>query len=187
MRGRVVVAGLILSSAVLLLVTLSPVGAQGDEVQRVRVTNFPELQQVGGRVAVEGPVRHATLQRVKEILVPPVEPKETGRLIDGGGLSMDGFTSVVLSLNGQAKGKILRSGVVGAIIVPDEETVIRAFEEEGQPQFALEVIASLHAGTPGSFASAPSRLTVGFPRYRLRLYNTSDKTVTVNLFAYLTN
>jgi hypothetical protein len=187
MPGRFVVAGLILSSAVLILVAMSPVGAQGEEVQLVRVTNFPALQEVAGTVSVEGPVRHATLQRVKEILVPPVEPKETGQLIDGGVVSMDGFTSVVLSLNGQSKGKILRSGSVGAILIPDEEPVIRAFEEEGQAQFPLEVIASLHAGSPRSFASAPSRLTVGFPRYRLRLYNTSDKTVTVNLFAYLTN
>jgi hypothetical protein len=28
---------------------------------------------------------------------------------------------------------------------------------------------------------------VAFPRYRVFLYNTTDKTVTVNLYAYLTN
>ena len=119
--------------------------------------------------------------------MPPVEPKEIGRLIDGGILTMDGFTSAVLSLNGQAKGKILRSGTVGAILIPEEETVIRAFEEEGLAQFPLEVSASLSTGASRSFASTPVRLTVAFPRYRVRLYNTSDKSVTVGLFAYLTN
>jgi hypothetical protein len=28
---------------------------------------------------------------------------------------------------------------------------------------------------------------LGFPRYRVRLYNTTDKTVSVNLYAYLTH
>ena len=130
--------------------------------------------------------RSALKRRIKEILVPPVDPKETGRLIDAGVLTTDGFTSAVLSLNGQAKGRILRSGTVGAILIPEEESVIRAFEEEGQAQFPWEVSAALAAGAPRSFASTPVRHIVGFPAYRVRLYNTSDKTVTVSLFAYLT-
>jgi hypothetical protein len=47
--------------------------------------------------------------------------------------------------------------------------------------------ASLPAGSSQSFSSNPIRHIIGFPRYRVRLYNTSDKTVSVNLFAYLTN
>jgi len=187
MQSKVAVLALTILSGVLLLGQISPVKGQEAEIQRVLVTNFPERQQVAGTVSVEGPVRHSTLQRVKEVLVPPVEPKEIGRLIDGGILTMDGFTSAVLSLNGQAKGKILRSGTVGAILIPEEETVIRAFEEEGLAQFPLEVSASLSTGASRSFASTPVRLTVAFPRYRVRLYNTSDKSVTVGLFAYLTN
>jgi hypothetical protein len=187
MQRKVVVYALTLLSGLFLLGQISPVKGQEEEIQRVLVTNFPPLQQVAGTVSVEGPVRHATLQRVKEILVPPVEPKEISRLIDGGVVTADGFTSAVLSLNGQAKGKILRSGTVGAILIPEEETVIRAFEDEGQAQFPLEVSASISSGASRSFASTPVRLTVAFPRYRVRLYNTSDKTVTVDLFAYLTN
>lgn len=187
MQRKAVILALALLSCVLLLGQISPVEGQEEETQRVIVTNFPELQQVAGTVSVEGPVRHSTLQRVKEILVPPVEPEETGRLIDGGVVTVDGFTSAVLSLNGQTKGKILRPGTVGAILIPDEESVIRAFEEEGQAQFPLKVSASVTSGATRSFASDPVRLTVGFPRYHVRLYNTTDKTVTVNLFAYLTN
>lgn len=187
MHRKVAIVALALLSSVFLLGQISPVNGQDEEIQRVLVTNFPDLQQVAGTVSVEGPVRHSTLQRVRDILVPPVEPKETGRLIDGGVLMMDGFTSAVLSLNGQAKGKILRSGTAGAILIPEEETVTRAFEEEGMAQFSLEVSASISSGSSRSFASTPVRLTVGFPRYRVHLYNTSDKTVTVALFAYLTN
>ena len=187
MQRKLVVLVLILLCGMLLIGPISSVKGQEDEIRRVIVTNFPEMQQVAGTVSVEGPVRHSTLLRVKEILVPPVEPKETGRLIDGGVLMMDGFTSAVLSLNGQTKGKILRSGSAGAILIPDEETVARAFDEEGLAQFPLEVSAPISSGASRSFASTPVRLTVAFPRYRVRLYNTSDKTVTVSLFAYLTN
>jgi hypothetical protein len=187
MQRILVVAILVLLCGALLLLQTSPVKGQQDEIQRVLVTNFPATQQIAGTVSIDGPVRHATLLRLKEILVSPVEPKETGRLIDGGVVSMDGFTSAVLSLSGQAKGTILRSGTVGAILIPEEEPIIRAFEEEGLAQFPLEVSASLPAGSLRSFSSAQPRLTVGFPNYRVHLYNTTDKTVTVTLFAYLTN
>jgi len=94
---------------------------------------------------------------------------------------------VVLSLSGRGQGKILKPGSVGAILVPDEEAIIHALEEEGQIQFPLEITAPVEPGEARSFASKQIQHTVGFPRYRVLLYNTSDKTATVNLFAYLTN
>ncbi len=52
--------------------------------------------------------------------------------------------------------------------------------------FPLEVTApGVSIDTP-YFASSQPRYTVGFQAYRVLLYNTTDKTVTVNLFAYLT-
>lgn len=162
-------------------------GDDREEIRKVFVINFPGLQKVEGSVSIEGHVRHATFQRLKEILVPPVDPQETGRLIDAGLLTTDGFTSVVLSLNGQTRGRTMRAGSVGAILIPEEDSTIRAFEDEGQAEFALETSASITSGATRSFASSPGRQLVGFPRYRVRLYNTTDKTVTVNLFAYLTN
>jgi len=166
----------------------TPAGrAATQEIQRVFVTNFPDVQWIKGVVSVDGPVRHAMLVSLKEIHVPPVDPKETGRLIDGGVVSTDGFTSVVLSLSGQTQGKVLRSGAVGAILIPEEENITIAFEADGQIQFPLEVNAALASLPFRSFASQQARFTVGFPRYRVRLYNTTEKTATVSLFAYLTN
>lgn len=187
MRRNAVIAVLALVTAALALVLLPAGAVLPQEIQRVLVTNFPRTQEVAGTVSVEGPVRHASLQRIKEVLVPPVGPRETTRLIDGGAVAADGFTAVVLSLNGQAKGRILRPGPVGAILIPDEDSVLRAFEEEGQTQFPLEVSAPVESGDPRSFASTQARFVVGFPRYRVRLYNATDKTVTVSLYAYLTN
>ncbi len=175
-------------SAAALLLFLSPFDAprSQEEIQRVLVTNFPHTQQVAGTVSIDGVVRHAALQRVKDIQVPPVGPKETTRLIQAGTLATDGFTAVVLGLNGQTRGRTLRSGAVGALLIPDEETVSRAFEEEGLTQFPIEIAASSVSGASLNFSSTQQRFTLGFPRYRVLLYNTTDKTATVNLYAYLT-
>ncbi len=187
MTSRIGVAAAVIVVLGASLVALPDGMASSDEIQEVAVVNFPDLQQVAGTVSVKGPILHATLQQVKEVLVSPVEPKKTTRLIDGGILSTDGFTSIVLGLNGRVQGKTFESGTVGAILIPEEESVIRAFDEEGQVQFPLEVTATLTSGASRSFASAQKKVAVAFPRYRVRFYNTSDRTVTVNLFAYLTN
>ena len=158
-----------------------------DEIQRVFVTNFPKVQQVSGTVSVDGTIRHAIPRYFKEIVVPPVNPSEVSRLIGGGTLEADGFTSVVLALNGQSQGKVLKSGVVGVILVPDEESVMRVFEEEAKAQFPIEIKTAALTGSSPYTASESQHFLVGFPRYRIWLYNTSDRTVSANLFAYLTN
>jgi len=170
------------------LLLLTPAGAarSQEEVQKVLVTNFPQTQQIAGAVSVEGLIKHAQMQRLKEIVVPPVDPKETTRLIQAGTVSADGFTAMVLSLDGQTRGKALRPGAVGGILIPDEESVVRAFEEEGLTRFRIEIAAPSVTGASVHFASSSERFTVAFPRYRVFLYNTTDKTASVNLFAYLT-
>ena len=176
-----------LAAAALVLV-LAPTGvAISQEISRVFVTNFPDTQRISGEVGIKGPVRLATQAALKEITVAPVSPKETTRLIAGGTLVTDGFSNMVLSLTGQIKGEVFRPGIVGAILIPDEEPVTRAFDEKGQLQFSLEVNAAGVSGAAPYFASNQSRFNVAFPRYKVWFYNTSDKTVTVNLYAYLTN
>ena len=39
----------------------------------------------------------------------------------------------------------------------------------------------------GPQAESPQRYSIAFSRYKILLYNTTDKTVSANLFAYLTN
>ena len=121
------------------------------------------------------------------LALPPVRREDTTRLVDGGRLVTDGFPSVVLSLHGLVKGHVQEVGAVGAILIPDEETIQEAFEELGIMHFYLETAANgVSAKTP-YFASGQPRFTVAFPAYRILLYNTTDKTVTVNVFAYLTD
>ncbi len=159
-------------SAAALLLTLAPGDTlrSQEEIQKVFVTNFPQTQQVAGTVSIDG-----------------VGPKETTRLIQAGTLATDGFTAVVVGLSGQTRARTVHPGTVGVLLIPDEEPVTRAFEEEGLMQFPIEIKTPPVTGASLSFASAQERFTLGFPRYRVFLYNTTDKTATVNVYAYLTN
>jgi len=176
-------------SAAALLLTLAPGDTlrSQEEIQKVFVTNFPQTQQVAGTVSIDGVVRHTTMQRLKDVQVPPVGPKETTRLIQAGTLATDGLTAVVVGLSGQTRARTVHPGTVGVLLIPDEEPVTRAFEEEGLMQFPIEIKTPPVTGASLSFASAQERFTLGFPRYRVFLYNTTDKTATVNVYAYLTN
>ena len=179
----IVIAALAVSSAVVLLL---PAATSSEEPQPVVVTNFPGTQHVDGAVAVEGVVHQAALSSLREIEVPPVAPTDLRRLVTGGTVSTDGFGAVVLSLAGQPKGTVRTQGQVGAILIPDEESILRAFEEKGQIQFPLEVKADVPLSS-AFFSSGQPRHTVGFPRYRVLLYNTTDRVVSVDVYAYLTN
>lgn len=184
LKGIIVtLAALAASSAVVLLL---PADTNSEEPQLVVVTNFPETQRVNGAVAVEGVVHQAALTSLREIEVAPVLPTDLRRLVEGGVLATDGFGAVVLSLAGQPKGMVRQKGEVGAILLPDEEPIVNAFEEKGQIQFALNVKADVPLAAP-VFSSSQPRHTIAFPRYRVLLYNTTDRTLSVDIYAYLTN
>jgi hypothetical protein len=158
-----------------------------DTVQRVMVTNFPAIQEISGDVNIKGALRLSTMAPFTGIMVPPVEPTDTTRLIKAGTLSADGYTHVVLSLHGLVKGEVTRQGSVGALLIPSEQAIQQAFNELGLVHFALEVNAPGITSESVYFASAQPRYTVGFQSYDVLLYNTTDKTMTVDLYAYLTN
>jgi hypothetical protein len=185
MKKPVLIALVIAAAAAFVLSPPGTVIAQ--EVRSVLVTNFPKVFNVSGTVTVDGPVKLAKLAALRDVVVPPVNPKETIRLIQGGIVDSDGFAAMVLGLQGQIKGAVYRSGTVGVFLLPDEDPIVKVFEEKGLMQFAAEISAPGVSAASPYFASTANRVQVGFPRYRTYFYNTSDKTVTVNLYAYLTN
>jgi hypothetical protein len=185
MKKAVVVVLLVAASLALIL---SPPGAAiAQEVRSVVVTNFPKVFNISGTVTVEGPVKQSKYVALRDVVVPPINPKDTVRLIQGGIVESDGFAGMVVGLQGQTKGEVYRSGAVGVILLPEEEAIVKVYEEKGQTPFAFELTAGSVSGASPYFASSANRVQVGFPRYRTYFYNTSDKTVTVNLYAYLTN
>lgn len=177
-----------LPAVVVLVVAFTPllIAAAAAEIQKVFVTNFPDLQRVTGTVRVDVPIPVSSLRTITEVLVSPVAPEDTNHLIPGGTIDAGGFTEAVLSLVGQTKGDLGRSGRVGAILVPDEEPVLRVLEERGLLQFPFQVESSFVSKDTPYFASNQPRVTLAFPRYRVYFYNSTDKSVTVTLYAYLT-
>jgi hypothetical protein len=186
MRKPAVIALLLLATAILVVAAL-PVATIAQDVQSVFITNWPKVLAVSGSISVDGPVKLAKLAAVREVVVPPVNPKDTVRMIQGATIESDGFTNMVLSLQGQIKGEIYKPGSVGVFLLPDEEVITRAFDEKGIMQFSQEIAASGVSSASPYFASTQGRAPIAFQRYRTYFYNTTDKTVTVNLFAYLTN
>ena len=188
-RAVRVIVGVVLVVTVLPLILIA---SQSDERSRgdlkeVFVSNWPNLWNVQGEVAIKGPVRQASLVALKDIVVPPVGPKDTTRLILAGTITTDGFSHMVVSVAGELKGEHARAGTIGAFLMPQEELMKRAFDEQGQLLFAVEVKASAGSPNPAYFASEQPRSVIGFPRYAVYLYNTTDKSASVSVYAYLTN
>lgn len=173
--------------AVLLLVQAPAPRTSAQDLDRVIVTNFPEVQRVTGSVQVREPVPHSELVRRLEVIVPSVDRAATTQLVEAELVEAAGFTHVVLSLRGEVQGNLTREGTAGAVLVPDEEPVIRALLEEGRFEFPLEVQATVSRTSRSSFASDQPRYALGFPRYRLFLYNTTDRSVEADLYLYLTH
>lgn len=155
-----------------------------DSIQQVLVTNFPDPFPVRGRVGIDGPVRLGRTVMLEPTLVSPVPRESTTDLIDGGVLDVHGFTSITLSLAAEVKGDLGRPGAVGAILVPETELVERAFREEGRVLFPLEVRAELEPKMRYAASNQPI-YTLGFPRYHVYYYNSSRKSVSVELFGML--
>jgi len=184
MRKRTWIA-ITLAGAVLVLLLL-PVGqAISSDILQVYITNWPTSQTVKGEMVVTAPVPLATQVSFLEIIVPPVPRNETTRLIEAGTLVTEGFPSIVLSLHGEVRGQAQKTGAVGVILIPDEKSIQDAFDDQGAIHFALETeAAGINSKTP-YFASKQPSYTVAFSSYKILLYNTTDKTVTANLYAYL--
>ena len=182
---RVVTLALVAAGALAAILLGAP-EAIPQEVRQVFVTNFPAVQPIDGTVTVEQPVPLAAQRSARQVVVPPVDRSQTTRLVSAGVLRAGGFPSVVLSLYGETKGQVGRAGAVGAILIPDEPGAVTALDEQGLTHFALETVApEVTASTP-MFASNQTRYTVGFGSYRILLFNETDRTVTVDLVAYLT-
>ncbi len=156
------------------------------QLQQVLVANFPELQKIDGTVAVTRPVPHSAMVRQLGVVVPPVGRHDTTDLIEGSEIPTAGFTGVTLSLQGYVKGTLGQAGNVGVLLIPVEDAIQEAFDQDGQIQLSLEVMSVLARREIETF-SAQNLLAVGFPLYKAYFYNSTDKAVEVNLYAYLTN
>ena len=122
---------------------------------------------------------------VSGILVPPVKRTEISNMVDAGTIDTEGFTHLTLNLAGELKGTANQQGVVAAVLIPDIEPFETAYKTLGLLPASLDLTAqvAVHAQY---FMGKQQTLEVGFPRYRVLLYNTTGAGATVAFFAYRT-
>lgn len=154
-----------------------------DAPQAVVVTNFPETQQVAGRVVVSEPIPQTRFE-TKKALVSPSEFSDTNHLTDAGTIDTAGFTHVTVSLSGILQGSA-QAGSVGVVLVPDVPEVTTALRTYGVLQFGLRAEAPIRPAQAGLFSSESVTFRLGFPRYRVLLYNATQKAADATVYAYL--
>jgi hypothetical protein len=127
----------------------------------------------------------ASLVGMRNIVVTPVERAQTALLIDGGTIDTDGFTGLVINVIGQVEGAATNKGVIGAVLIPDVPPYDYAFKTLGLLPAIMEVTTPLETGQQ-YFMTKQARFDVGFPRYRVLFYNTSNTAVRLAIFGYRT-
>jgi hypothetical protein len=169
------------------LVGLGSAGFVGyQELSRTFVVNLKDPHPIEGNVGVETPIPHSATRSLLEVVVAPAARDEPSLWTEAGILETDGFTSVVLSLHGQFRGNPSGPGAVGLVLIPEEENVLRALGE-GEVHLALDAVAEPVPDGRLYFSGSRAGLAIGFPRYRVFLFNTTDRSAAVNVFAYLTH
>jgi hypothetical protein len=175
---------------VLSLAAVLGLGAAGfvgyQELTRSFVVNLKDPHPIEGTVSVAVPIPHSGTQSLFEIVVAPASREEPSLWTEAGMLETDGFTAVVLSLHGQFRGNPSGPGAIGLVLVPEEENVLRALGE-GEVHLSLDAVAEPVPDGRQYFSGSRAGLPIAFPRYRVFLYNTTDRSAAVNVFAYLTH
>lgn len=161
--------------------------AQSSQPLDVHVENFPDTQQVKGSVSIEGTTSHSKYIKNEGILVPPSSRNELSELTFAGIVETDGFTSISANVQGEIKSDSFSSGTIGVLLIPDEKPLLRSFREAKRIPFPIETAVAIKGGDPTFFNAEQTQQRVTFPRYRMFLYNTINKSVETNVYLYLSN
>jgi hypothetical protein len=134
-----------------------------------------QIESVDGSEALVG---------VRNVSVPPVERSQTTSLVDAGTIDTEGYSKIVVNYAGRVAGDAtLKRGVVGVILVPDLDPYDKAFRSFGLLPASIEIAAQAD-GAQSTFMAKQVTFDVGFPRYRVLFYNSTNVAATVHFFAY---
>jgi hypothetical protein len=139
----------------------------------------PLLAQTIGRI--EG---SEAMVGVRSVQVPPIARTDVANMVDAGTVETEGFAHVTVNLAGELKGPATHAGAVTAILIPDIAPFDYAFQTLGLLPASLEFSGKASPGGGLYLMAQQATLDVGFPRYRVLLYNTTGSTATVVFFAY---
>jgi len=121
---------------------------------------------------------------VRGLQVPPVPRSDVANMVDAGTIDTEGFAHLAVNLSGELKGPATHQGTVTAILIPDIAPFDYAFQTLGLLPASLEFSGKASPNGGPYFMAQQAILDVGFPRYRVLLYNTTGSTATVVFFAY---
>ena len=176
-------------AAVLILLTLIVFPPWGTSLSQppteVSVINLPHVQKIEGEVKVRGVIRQAALHRRLDLIVPSVAREDITDLIEADTITTDGFSQITVSLHGEARSPVEQEGWIGVVLIPDETSVWEILNDRGAFHFPIEVKSKLEPRGPTDF-DVQHRFDLGFGRYKVFLYNSSDRTADVNVYLYLT-
>lgn len=150
----------------------------------VHVNNFPELQQIKGSVSIEGTTKFIARENV---VVPTSQRAELTEMVYAGTIETDGFTSLLISLQGEMRSDVFSSGTIGVLLIPDEKPILRILRDAKRIQFPIECKVHAKSGDQIYFESAQVQQRIAFSRYKMYLYNTVSKSVEANVYLYLSN
>lgn len=175
-------SGLVSLAAVAVSASLTTLAVQ--EITQTVVVNLENPHPIKGSVVVSRPIPHSDMVSMVDVVVAPASREETSLWTEVGSVTTEGFSSLVLSLHGQLRGSASGAGVVGLVLVPEQENILRALAER-EVHLELEAVADPVPGDGLYFSGARAGLPIAFPRYRAFLYNTTDRSASVDVYAYL--
>jgi hypothetical protein len=150
----------------------------------VQVINFPATQQIRGSVSVDGMTKFIAKDG---LIVPPSQRAELNEMVYAGTIDTDGFTSLMIALQGEMRSDVFFSGTIGVLLVPDEKPILRILRDAKRVQYPIECKALSKLSDSVYFESEQVQQRIAFSRYKMFLYNTTNKQAEANVYLYLSN
>lgn len=137
---------------------------------------------LAGNVADAQETRASGIVAFENVSVSGADRNDVSKLTDAGVVSTEGSSAIVVNVVGEMRGRADKEGAVGVLLLPDVAPLGDAFRTKRVLLAALEVSARVSAGESNYFMARQQRFDVGFPRYRLLLYNSTGAAVTASVF-----
>ena len=150
----------------------------------VQINNFPETQQIKGSVSIEGTTKFIAKEGV---VVPTAQRAELDQMVYAGTVKTDGFTSLLITLQGEMRSNVFSTGTIGVLLIPDEGPFLRILRDAKRVLFPIECKAQTKSGDSIYFESEQVQQRIAFSSYRMYLYNTASKQAEANVYLYLSN
>lgn len=126
--------------------------------------------------------RGASIAAFENVSIPAAEKSDLGKLTDAGVVTTDGAAAIVVNLVGEMRGRAEKEGAIGVLLLPDVAPIDSAFRTRRALLVSQEVAVHVADGESSYFMARQQRFEVGFPRYRVLLYNSTGTGATASVF-----